>query len=119
MDEQKPIEWETVEPNVWKPEKEGDSIEGVLVNRKEDVGINQSNAYYINNKEGTSMVWGSTVLDDRMTLVNIGDLVKITFKGLEKNKRGQDTKIFKVDKGKVLTTEPKTEKVEGHIPPSV
>ena len=101
MEEQKPIEWETVEPNVWKPEKDGDSIEGVLVNKKDKVGVNLSSVYYVETKtDGTHMIWGSTVLDDRMTIVNVGDVIKITYKGTTPNKRGQDTKIFQVDRAK-------------------
>jgi hypothetical protein len=101
MESQKPeIHWAIVEPSIWKPEKEDDHIEGVLVNKKEEVGVNKSNVYYVDNKEGTYMVWGSTVLDDRMTIVNVGDLIRITYKGVQPNKRGQDTKIFKVEQGK-------------------
>ena len=112
MDEQKPRQWDTVEPNVWKAEKEGDSIEGALISRKEEVGVNKSRVYYIDNKEGTSMVWGSTVLDDRMSIIKIGDVIRITFKGTEKNNRGQDTKIFKVERARPFDDKPSEEKVE-------
>lgn len=27
-------EWQTIEPGIWKPENEGDQIEGVLVNKE-------------------------------------------------------------------------------------
>lgn len=93
-------QWEEVQAGVWKPEKEGDSIEGVLINKKDEVGINNSKAYYIENKDGVHMVWGSTVLNERMQLVNVGELIKITYKGAQENKKGQPTKIFRVDRAK-------------------
>jgi len=109
MENTQPTNWKTVEPNVWKPEKDGDFIEGKLVSKKEKVGVNESNAYYVESKDETAMVWGSTVLDDRMTIVNVGDMVRITFKGTVKNSRGQDTKIYKVEIG---NSQPVEEKVE-------
>ena len=45
--------WKTIEPGVWKPEKEGDSIEGVLVNKvPKDETAGFSARYYIENKGG-------------------------------------------------------------------
>lgn len=89
-------EWKTVEPNVWKPEKENDSIEGVLV-RVVPKSSDVSARYYLENKEGTHLVWGSAVLDDRMSTISEGTLLRITFKGKQKNNRKQDVKIFKVE----------------------
>ena len=100
--------WETVEPQVWKPMKEGDQIEGKLVSKKTKIGVNDSNAYYIENETGTWMVWGSTVLDDRMSVVEVGSLVKIEYKGTAPTRFGNDAKIFKVSKAKD-TSEPKIE----------
>lgn len=96
--EDQAVEWNEVQPNVWKPTKEGDFIFGVLIS-KEEKGSFESTAYNIENPEGQHLVWGSTVLDDRMKFINVGDYVKIEYKGLEKNKKGQDVKIFKVSKG--------------------
>lgn len=112
MEEQQPKVWESVDPGVWKPEKEEDSIEGTLLSKKENVGINESNAYYIETKDGTFMVWGSTVLDDRMSLIPEGEKVRITYKGIQKNSRGQDVKIFKVEKQKDFSPKIDEEKVE-------
>ena len=103
MDEQNQSEWSTVEPGVWKPEKDGDSIEGKLVTKKRDIGINNSKAYYIEKADGTTwMCWGSTVLDDRMEFVDVNEMVRITYKGTQPNSRGQDTKIFKVEHKKLF-----------------
>jgi len=101
MERTKPMPWEDVEPQVWKPESEGASIEGVLVQKKSKLGLNDSNAYYIEDERGnTHMVWGSTVLDDRMAVCNVGDLVKITYIRKTQNKRGQPLKLFKVQRSK-------------------
>lgn len=95
------MEFETIEPNVWKVEKEGDCVEGVLLRKQEKVGVNESMLYNLEKDGSLIGVWGSTVLDDRMSFVAVGDYVRITFKGVQKNKKNQDVKIFKVEKGKV------------------
>lgn len=95
------MEFETIEPNVWKPEQDGDFIEGVLIAKKEKLGPNESKAYYLEKDSSQVLVWGSTVLDSRMEFVDIRSYLKITFKGTQKNNKGQDTKIFKVEKAKL------------------
>ena len=92
--------WEEIQPGIWKPESEGDSIEGVLISKRKDVGVNNSNAYDIEKENGQFMVWGSTVLDDRMNFAKIGEKVKITYKETQMNKKGQPVKIFKVERKK-------------------
>jgi hypothetical protein len=90
--------WKTIEPGVWRPEKERDSIIGVLVSKepKNDVsGI--SAKYYIETDNGMFFVWGSTVLDDRMQYVKVNQKIRITYEGKTKNKRGQDVNLFRVD----------------------
>lgn len=99
MENQK-VEFETVEPNTWKPEQDGDTITGVLIKKEREVGVNKSNLYHIETKEGQTSVWGSTVLDGRMEYVGEGTVVRITYKGTQENKRGQPTKIFKVERQK-------------------
>ena len=97
-------EWKTIEPGVWKPEKEGDNIIGVLLNKEPKDEISGLSArYYIENQEGMFFVWGSTVLDDRMQYVKVGSKIRITFEGKTKNKRGQAVNLFKVE---VSDTEP-------------
>lgn len=83
----------------WKPKKDGDFIEGILVRVQPDVGINKSMLYSIENAEGVWNVWGSAILDSRMALVHVGDKTKITYKGLAKeSKKGKNpAKIFKVE----------------------
>ena len=93
------MEWKNVEPEVWKPQNADEQLEGVLVNVVPKGAEGLSAKYYVENKSGTFLVWGSTVLDDRMQVVKVGSFVRITFKGIVKNKRKQDTKIFKVEVG--------------------
>ena len=88
--------WKDIEPDMWAPEKEGDSISGVLVNKTPKVGEN-SPRYNIENHHGQFLVWGSAILDDRMNYAKIGDVIRITFKGMTKNKNNQDMKVFKVE----------------------
>lgn len=90
--------YQEINPTTWKPENEGDFIEGVLVTSEDNVGKNNSWVYNIETPEGVKSVWGSAVLDMRMTFVKIGDKVKITFKGLGEAKPGRSPpKIFRVD----------------------
>lgn len=94
-------EWKEIDPNQWKPANPGDSIEGVLVNKMPREG-DLSAKYYVevtepSGKTGIKLVWGSTVLDDRMQFVEPGQKVRITFKEKKKNKRGQDLNIYKVE----------------------
>lgn len=78
--------------NFWKPTKEGESLEGLYINKEGNVGTNQSTIYYIENLEDHQVVqlWGTTILDQRMMPVKIGQQVRITYKGLgEKGKAGK------------------------------
>jgi len=89
--------WKTVEPNIWKAEKDGDSIEGVLTNVEKDIGENNSMMYTLETSDGFKSIWGTTVLDMRMKLCKVGNKVRITFKGKEESKKGREVKIFKVE----------------------
>lgn len=90
--------YEEINPSEWKFENDGDFIEGILVQKHENVGVNKSMLYNLENSEGIKSVWGSAILDSRMSLVKIGDKVKITYKGLGEAKGGKNApKIFKVE----------------------
>lgn len=95
--------------NFWKPTKEGETLEGLYINKESNVGQNSSNIYYIEKLEGHEVVqiWGTTVLDQRMIPVKIGQQVRITYKGLgEKGKGGkQAPHIWKVEYKDVDTDE--------------
>lgn len=82
----------------WKPENEGDTIQGVYIAKKEDVGINKSNVYLIQVEgvEEPTSVWGSTVLDTKFQEIPISCEVKIEYLGKVKSKAPQPYKDFKV-----------------------
>ena len=94
------MDWVSVQAEVWKPEQAGDFIQGVLLAKEKSTGMYESEAYYIENNGKTLVVFGTTVLESRMKLVQVGDVVKIVYKGIEKNKRNEDMKIFEVFKGR-------------------
>ena len=87
--------------NAWKPEKDGDFVEGLLTRVETNVGPNSSMMYHIEQLKDNEpiSVWGSTVLDIRMGEVKVGQQVKITYKGEAKTggRGGHKPKIFKVE----------------------
>jgi len=90
--------YKEINPTTWNYDKEGDDIEGFLVQKQEDVGINKSMLYSIETPTGVLNVWGSAILDSRMAMLKIGDKVRITYKGLGEAKGGKNPpKIFKVE----------------------
>jgi hypothetical protein len=95
---QNKMAYEEINPTQWTYAKDGDFIEGVLVNKQEDVGVNKSMLYSIETPQGVKSVWGATILDERMALVSIGSKIKLTYKGTAPSKKGKNpAKIFKVE----------------------
>ena len=86
-----------IEPGIWKPEEKGDEITGILRNVKDSTRFN-SKVYSIEVNNKQMIVFGTTVLEDRMSFVNVKDTIKIVYQGMEKNQKGQDTKMFDVFK---------------------
>jgi hypothetical protein len=62
--------------------KDGDGVEGELVDVRTNVGKNNSMMYDLEVGGKLVSVWGSTVLDVRMRRVKKGDFVRIVFRGL-------------------------------------
>lgn len=105
-----------IEVGLWKPEEDGDSIEGILLKVENNVGANNSNLYTIEVDNKPFGVWGSAILDPRMASARIGDFIKIEYKGLGEAKAGHSApKIFKLyidlDKRDEVAKPIKSEKV--------
>ncbi len=67
----------------------GDSIEGVYVSKKENVGANSSNVYALRTAGGELVgVWGSTVIDAQFDNISLGSEVALEYLGLRKPKSG-------------------------------
>jgi len=97
--EQSNLAWVEVNPNVWKPEAIEDYIIGILIKVEPKV-TGLSTKYYLETKDkGTVLVWGSAILDDRLKLIDLGSIVKITYKGEKPSKVGKNPlHIYKVEK---------------------
>jgi hypothetical protein len=91
--------FEEINPNNWNYENDGDNITGVLVKVEDNVGVNKSMLYTIETEAGHFVtVWGSAILDQRMKLVNVGEKLRVTYKGLTEKKPGKNAaKVFKVE----------------------
>ena len=103
--------FQNVEPEIWKHEKEGDSVEGFYLAMQEDVGKYKSNAYKLESKGGERwLVFGNNVLDDQMQFAKFGDLIRIVFKGKagEESKGKQKYNVYElqIDDGKGKRNEP-------------
>lgn len=91
-------EWKKVEmAGSWDPEEDKEIV-GVLVNKEENVGPNESMMYTIETETGERLgVWGSTVLNSRMGQVPVGTEVKIVYKGkATSDKTGRQYKDYEV-----------------------
>ena len=106
------IKVETSTDKMWPVEgqelKENDFIEGRYIERREDVGDNNSKIHVIEESDGTSVgIWGSFVLDSKMQKVAIGKMCKIVFLGRKesKNKGRKDYKDWDVYYGEDTPSE--------------
>ena len=109
--------WKTIEPSIWKPEKKGEDIIGVLVSKEpKDENTGYSARYYLDTSGGMFLVWGSAVIDNRMQYVKIGDRIRVTFEGKTKNKRNQDVNLFTIEVAEDSQTENESKPLDiGHI----
>jgi hypothetical protein len=96
------MEFQPINPGVWSGKVVGDAVEGVLVSIQENTKFKEGGKiYHLETKDGAQIVvFGTTVLSDRMSYIKIGEYVKIVYKGTANNKKGQPTKLFEVFKGK-------------------
>lgn len=84
---------------IWEPEVIGESIEGLYIEKEENVGQFKSNLYSIKTSdEVENKIWGSKVLDGLMENIEIGMEVRITFNGKQPSKTGKNPwKDYKVE----------------------
>ena len=95
------MEFQPINPGVWKPVNSGDTMEGVLVSAEDGKKFG-GRIYHLETPKGEQVViFSTTVLEDRMSYVKVGEYCKIVYKGTVKNAKGQETKMFDVFKAKV------------------
>ncbi|OED29924.1 hypothetical protein [Methanosphaera sp. WGK6] len=70
----------------WNPEEESE-IQGIVVDKLENIGKYKSKLYKIQDKTIIYNIWGKTQLDRLMETVMIGDKIQITYNGLIKTKK--------------------------------
>lgn len=68
--------------NTWNPD-EGETIEGTLIEKLENIGKYNSKLYKIRTNNKIVDVWGKKQLDALMELTQVGDKISITYRGLE------------------------------------
>lgn len=74
--------WININNSTWSPERPGDTIEGKLLEKKFDVGRWDHNLYVIERSDGTCRdVWGCYRLDKKMNEIEVGDIIRIRYKG--------------------------------------
>lgn len=98
-------EWINTQGEIFEFAKEGDTLEGVLIKvndgkflrtDKKGQSMGKSKVYTIESDGKTYTVFGTSVLENRMSGVTEGDSVKIVFNGITTNSLGQDMKLFDV-----------------------
>ena len=88
-------EWKEIEGgNVFAFNQAGDTIEGVIVNIRE--GQFNNKVYDIETKEGLKTIFGTAILDERLSKVKDHAPVRITYAGELKTGTGRLAKNFKV-----------------------
>lgn len=101
----KKIDWEEV-PGLeyWKAEKEGETIQGVLIKKeKNDLGNTWT---VLTEKDEEIKTPSHSLLQQRLEKVMIGTLVRIEYKGERATKQGMNpVKIYKVLRQKIELTD--------------
>jgi len=92
--------WKKVESSagalLWDFTKNAE-LEGGFVRKETNVGPNNSNMYYFKTPTEEVCCWGNTVLDSRLMDAEVGDRIKIVYKGMATSpKTGREYKDFEV-----------------------
>ena len=89
--------YKEVKTQIWKADKPGDYIEGMLIGKEEGGKFEGSMVYRLNVDGEEFVVFGTAVLNTKMQNVPLGKDIKIQFDGTQKGKAGQnDIKLFSV-----------------------
>ena len=92
--------WKKVETSPTWDFREDKEFEGIFVGVETEVGPNKSNLYSFKTENGIVIsVWGNTILDTRFKNLEVGDWVRIVYKGkTESPKTGRTYHDFDVFK---------------------
>lgn len=85
----------TVDTNgeIWDMSK---PIEGEYVTVEHDIGPKKSNLYTIRTDAGDVKVWGSMILDEKLSEILQGTYIKIEYTGKERSKSGNEYHTYKL-----------------------
>ena len=92
----------------FKFEVVGDSLKGTYVGKRENqkTKFGTNNIYRIKNNAGIFFFYGSPVLNDLMTMINIGQIIEVKLTGTKPSGKGNDTKLYTVyGRANLLDTE--------------
>ena len=94
----KKAEWnEASGGDFMKFEKEGDKIQGILVERKPEQGDYKSTVYTVKNGEVLISFFSNAILDDKLKNLELNRTeVIVEFLGKKKSKKGRDYNDFNV-----------------------
>lgn len=96
-DESSDEEWIKVKLITWNPDI-GESIQGILKNKKHGVGPYNQNLYTMKTDENKTIdIWGRTQLDNLMEHVDIGEYIRITFNGSTKTNNDKQMYVYNLE----------------------
>ena len=90
---------ETISIAPFKFEKEGDTLQGRISERRErDIQGRSFGQYVVKDRKGVSWrVYGNVSLDDALSRVEDGQPIQIALESFEETPSGFPTKVFKVN----------------------
>ena len=98
---------------VWKHEKEDDMIQGVLIQRRADIGKYKKTVYTLECKGRRKIdVFGSKALDDQMRKIIEGDLIQIKYLGMKMSKTNNSYHAYEVLKDDGIPEQSTAEEAE-------
>jgi len=94
------VNWNSVpDGELFKWEKEGAQVEGVLINKKtqKDTGKGEGHVYEVQTKDGIVTFFAPSLLHQKLERLPIPTCIRIVFKKISKTKTGNTLKEFSVD----------------------